>query len=216
MHCLNQPAMSGVRVGDPEVCRVARTWRELVVREELEGCDGSPHERAAGFLALLWGECLCEGGLDDLGFLLVWQSGEHAEKQFFCEFLCGREFEKTRRQVFVTGFERLEDEGIVPQKEGATEGGVDCEFWLFWCVGKSGSESGEDLFERDLAVVRQRDAPALQQRFGAPRGHDEGPRELLGLERAIERTCEPVLGWWVLGVGELATALVGLGEENVP
>lgn len=97
--------MSGARAGDLEGCRAARTWRELVVREELEGSDGGPHERAAGFLALFWGGCLCEGGFDDLGFLFGWQSGEHAEKQFFGDFLWGGKLEQTRHQVLVTGFE---------------------------------------------------------------------------------------------------------------
>ena len=165
---------------------------------------------------MLWGGSLREGGFDDLGFLLVWQSGEHAEKQFFCELLWRGEFEEACHQVFVAGFERLEDEGIIPQKEGATEGGVDGEFGLFWCVGKGGSESGEYVFQRDFAVVCEGNRAAFEQGLGAPRGHDEGPRELLGLERAFERACEPVLGWRVLGVGELATALVGLGEENLP
>lgn len=37
---------------------------------------------------------------------------------------------------------------------------------------------------------------------------------MLGLERALERGGESVLGWWVVGIGEAAAALVGFGEEN--
>ena len=99
--------------------RCAEVWGHggrLVVREELDGGDGGPYEGAADFFALFGSACLCERGFNDSCFVCVWQTCEHAEIEFIGNIRWRLEFEQSRHEVFVAGFERFKDERIVSEE----------------------------------------------------------------------------------------------------
>lgn len=66
-----------MRAGDPEGCKGAMTWRQLVVREELDGSNCGPHKRLAGFLSLFGGVRGSEGCFNDSGLFRLRETCEH-------------------------------------------------------------------------------------------------------------------------------------------